>query len=296
MTDSSVAALRSWLKRVKYPDIGDLQRIEAVYRDFPTRTAPFLHWLTSLSYQNTIMSLNLTSEEFDAIVSKESATDGSTCNDGDRMSEKESSEDINLDGDSIAELNTQLELIERTNKSLQKKIDYLQMKVKENETELIPKCVLRNETAFNQEKHLIVAREQDKNVKEISDTLLDLDLTTTDNLERISHIVDEMIECETSILRTIASSSLIYFKEHRYVRSRTAIGPNEEEMDIPLKCNTKSTSLENDSEAMEEEEEGKKKNSKRLQETRSKLLEVFYFAKVKAAKYDYNSNYSRQYF
>lgn len=277
MAEASVAAVRIWAKRVKYPDLIDLQRVDIAYRDFPVRSSTFLQWLTSLSYQNSLASLNMTAEEFGSLVESDADTSLSQDSSGDGSSENE-------EEDSIDELTCDLAFINNTNLRLQKQIRHIERNLIKTETEIMNDCVLRNDTRYDGEKHFLEAHQLGLTVDEKSKLVLSIPRTSGERFEKLQLLIDDVIEIESRILRNIASTSASYFNDNRYVPRR--IGTSSEKLEYPMKADRKSslTADSNTSEALENDEEARKETVKRLQETRLKVLELFYFSTIEDAR------------
>ena len=282
MSEAAVTAVRLWAIKARYPDLIDLQRMETVNRDLPVRSLNFLRWLTSLSSQNSLITIGMTVDQFDSFRASDADSilpqvDGSDI----------SSEADNREGDeeSFSELNNQLALIEKENLSLQKQIYQIEAKLMKAESETIPKCITRNGAKLGQEKHLLEAQMLASSTVDNSVTILNLPLTFGEKFNKLQQMINEIVEIESNILRNIASTSASYFTDNRNAPCRSGADIKGPEFPSKADRNHSLAIASDSSEALEVYEKARKESEIRLQETRLKVLESFQFSRVGRARY-----------
>ena len=72
------SAVRAWAKRVGYPDVIELTRIEASQKELPAKASSFVDWLFTLTDDNALASHGITPEEYDQEVIKSSGVSGNS--------------------------------------------------------------------------------------------------------------------------------------------------------------------------------------------------------------------------
>ena len=282
MSEAAVTAVRLWAIKARYPDLNDLQRIDTVGRNFPVRSINFLRWLTSLSSENSLITLGLTADQFDSIGKSDAGNYISQFDGSDISSE---ADDREGDEESIDELNGQLMLIEKASFRLQKQIHHIEAKLMKAEAETIPKCMTRNGEKLGQEKHLLDAKILVSSVDDKSATILNLPLTFGEKFNKLQLMTNEIVEIESNILRNIALTSASYFYDNRNAPLQSDI--DIEGRDFPSKAERMHSLAiaANSSEALEVYEEARKESEIRLQETRLKVLESFHSSTIQRARY-----------
>ena len=289
MADFSVGELRSWAKKMKYPDMIDLHRMETSHREIPPRCIPFLQWLTTLSLQNSIVQLDMNSEEFDSKFKlNASARSIAGVISADTQIEHNSDEEF----DSIDELQQELSTIEIANMKMKRKILCVTNKIKETNSALVQLIDRKKKKASHSQDCLKVAREMDLAVHKISTELNSLPLKSREKFDGLLSSIDEIVKIEMTLLRKMAATSTSAPKQNELVDNTVPDSSQSpltrgmvQSLNSSLKCETRSFLALESGESPEQEAAAKKLYTNQLQETRLKLLEVFYLAKVKSARF-----------
>lgn len=286
MAGFDIGKLQSWAKKMKYPDMIDLHRMETSHCEIPVRCTPFLQWLTKLSSKNSIEQFDMTPEEFDC---KFKLNSSSRRNAGIMSPGTQIEYDSDDEFSSIDELNQELLSIENSNEKMKRKIACITRKIKETES-----TVAQHNNRQKKESHpadcLKLAREQDLTVSRISNELHSLPLKTRDKFDRLRSAIDDIVKIEMTLLRNMAATSAS--KQNEPASSSqidsSRILPTQgkgQSLNTSLKCETKSFLAVEAGDSPEKEAESKRLYMNQLHETRLKLLEVFYLAKIRSVRY-----------
>jgi hypothetical protein len=296
MADFHLGQVQSWAKKMKYPDMIDLHRMETSHREIPPRCIPFLQWLTTLSFQNSLDQLDMSSEEFDSKFKlNASSRNVAGVASADTQIEQNSDEEI----ESINELQQELTAIESANKKIKRKILCVTNKVKETKSTFAQLIDRKKKKTSQPPDCLKVAREQDLAVNEISQVLHSLPLNTRGKFDGLRSSINEIVEIEMTLLRNMAATSTPAPKQNEQNDHVNNTLPDSSEypltrgiaqaLNTSLKCETRSFLALESGDSPEQEAAAKKLYTNQLQETRLKLLEVFYLAKVQSARFVDNS-------
>jgi hypothetical protein len=254
MADPIASALRAWAKKLKYPELIDLHRLD----NFPNKSIHFIQWLTSLSAEHSLISNNMTIDQFEFFLKDSNLEDDNDDNDVDNNESIDSNQspqiELEEDEESIDHLNKELQLIILTNTKIKKKISCITDKIMKLHSESINE----KNTKFDQTKHLIRAEEQDLELKNKSEILLNLSPHTERTISELKCIVNEIVHSESVILRSIATSSSAFDKNKK--------------VDLYSETPAKNKGETNHFDDAEMEEN--RQAVRRLQESRTKLLEV----------------------
>lgn len=273
MSDPVASKLKIWAKKMKYPEMIDFHRVD----NFPNKSVHFIQWLTSLSAEHSLLSNNMTIIQFESL-SKDvkldiDHEDNDVDNSENKNSNNRSQNEPEEEEESTDYLNQELNLIEITNRNLEKKISCVSNKIMKLNSESINE----KNTKFDQAKHLIKSKEQDLELKNKSEILLNLSPHSGRTLSKLRCIVNEIVHSESVILRSIATSSSFSKSKKVDLYSET-----------PVNNNFKGDNY--DDVEMEENRQARR----RLQESRTRLLEVFYLAKVQSARSEMEVKYRKR--
>lgn len=296
MSDFNLGGLRSWAKKMKYPDMIDLHRMETSHREIPPRCIPFLQWLTTLSYRNSLLQFDMTPEEFDCKFKQNASTRSiAGAESADTQIEHNSEEEF----DSIDELLQELAVIENANCKMKRKIACVTNRIKETKSTSAQNTARNKKKGSHPPDCLKIATEQDLAINQMSKELSSLSLSSKEKFDRLRLSIDEIVDIEMTLLRHMAATSTSAPKqiEHNDLVSSTLPDSSQsplsrsmaQSLNTSLKCETRSFLALQSGDTPSQEAAAKKLYTNQLQETRVKLLEVFYLAKVQSARYTDNS-------
>jgi hypothetical protein len=297
MSDFNLGLVQLWAKKMKYPDMIDLYRMETSHREIPPRCIPFLQWLTTLSFQNSLVQLDMNSEEFDSKF-KLNASSRSIAG----VASADTQSEVNSDDefDSINELQQELAAIENGNKKIMRKILCVTNKVNETKSTFNQLIDRKKKTSYPPDC-LEVARDQEMTIDKISKELRSLPLNSRKKFDELRSSIKEIVEIEMILLRNMAATSTSAPKQNDQNDLVNNTLPDSSEFSLSrgmaqslstnLKCETKFFLGLESGDSPEQEALAKKLYTNQLQETRLKLLEVFYLAKVQSARFVDNCEY-----